>query len=180
MTYAGRLVEEYFERKGQPHASALDAAYQFEMTVLRDMLSRLEVILSDEGVDRATTLRVIRCMLYGAPSPAAAELRMRQDAEMVKVLSERPPVPFILPADVAAKLGLPPCEPVLQEAAITADGWCAAHHCFPSECSGRTHVHTVRCLNSLWEKVAVQAAAKGMDTNAGVTAALEAWAAGEG
>ena len=71
-------------------------------------------------------------------------------------------------------------EAVLQEAAITADGWCAAHHCFPSECSSRTHVHTVRLLNSLWERVAATAAAKGMDTNAGVTAALEAWAAGEG
>ena len=69
---------------------------------------------------------------------------------------------------------------VLREAAITADGWCAAHHCFPSECSSRTHVHTVRLLNGLWERVAAQAAAKGIDTNAGVTAALEAWAAGEG
>ena len=90
MTHAGRLVEEYFERKGQPRASALDAAYQFEMTVLRDMLSRLEVILEDEGVSRETIERVIRCMLYGSPSLADAELRMQQDAEMVKLLSERP------------------------------------------------------------------------------------------
>ena len=70
---------------------------------------------------------------------------------------------------------------VLQrEAAITSDGWCAAHHCFRTECTYRTHVRTVRCLDALWDKVAAKAAAKGTDTNAGVTAALEAWAASEG
>ena len=74
----------------------------------------------------------------------------------------------------------PSREAVLQEAAITADGWCGAHHCFPSECSSRTHVHTVRLLNALWERVAAKAAARGMDTNAGVTAALEAWASESG
>jgi hypothetical protein len=60
---------------------------------------------------------------------------------------------------------------------VTRDGWCSAHHCDRADCCDRTHVRTVRCLDSLWEKVAVRAAAKGMDTNAGVTAALEAWAA---
>ena len=66
-----------------------------------------------------------------------------------------------------------------REATIPPDGWCPTHHCFPAECTDRTHVHTVRLLNALWEKVAAKAAAKKMDTNAGVTAALEAWA-GEG
>jgi hypothetical protein len=58
---------------------------------------------------------------------------------------------------------------------VTADGWCAAHHMFRSECSERTHVHTVRCLDALWEKVAAAAAAKRMDTNSAVVAAIEAW-----
>jgi hypothetical protein len=46
---------------------------------------------------------------------------------------------------------------------------------FRSECSERTHVHTVRCLDALWERVAAAAAAKRMDTNSGVVAAIEAW-----
>lgn len=110
MTYAGQIIERYFERKGQPRAAALDAAYQFEMTVLRDMLSRLEVILEDERVGRDVIERVIRCMLYGSPSPAAAELRMRQDEEMVKLLERTPlsmHVSGIDPGALAA-LGLPP------------------------------------------------------------------------
>jgi hypothetical protein len=87
MSHAGQIIEDYFQRKGQPRDSALDAAYQFEMTMLRDMLSRLEVILDDEGVGPDTRERVIRCMLYGSPSPAAAEMRMRQEQEMVDLLN---------------------------------------------------------------------------------------------
>jgi hypothetical protein len=53
---------------------------------------------------------------------------------------------------------------------------CPAHHCDPADCKDRTHVHTVRCTNTLWDRVAAKAAAAGRDTNSGVTAALEAWA----
>jgi hypothetical protein len=107
MSYAREIVADYFRRRNVPPDSHLDGLYQYEMTVLRDMLDRLETILDDEGVPRQTAERVIRCMLYGSPSPAAAEERMRRDAEMVKLLSERPPVPFVMPADVAAQIGLP-------------------------------------------------------------------------
>ena len=108
MSYAAEAVRRYLGRTGTPHTSGLDAAYQYEWTILRDMLSRLEVILDDEGVPRETAERVIRCMLYGSPSPGAAEERMRCEAEVVKMLNERPAIPFEIPADVAAKLGLAP------------------------------------------------------------------------
>lgn len=110
MSHAGKLIEDYFQRKGQPRDTALDAAYQFEMTVLRDMISRLEVILEDEGVPSETAVRVIRCLLYGAPSAADAELRMQQQAEMVKLLQEMPPKPFDLGA-----AGLPPLAARVQD-----------------------------------------------------------------
>jgi hypothetical protein len=108
MSYATEAVRRYLGRTGAPRDTGLDAAYQYEWTVLRDMLSRLEVILEDEGVPRETAERVIRCVLYGSPSPGAAEERMRCEAEVVKMLNERPAIPFEMSADLAAKLGLPP------------------------------------------------------------------------
>lgn len=97
MSYASEMVGRYFQRTGQSSAGALDAAYQYHMTLLRDMISRLEVILDDEGVPRETAERVIRCLLYGAPSAADAELRMRQTEEMTALLAKLPPPPFYLP-----------------------------------------------------------------------------------
>ena len=108
MGVAHQVVADYFRRRDVPPDTSLDGLYQYEITLLRDMLDRLEVILDDEGVPREIAVRVIRCMLYGSPSPAAAEERMRRDAEMVKLLSERPPAPIHLPADMAAKPGMPP------------------------------------------------------------------------
>lgn len=50
MSYAGHLMEDYFRRTGRSGNQALDAAYQYQVTVLRDLLDRLEVILDDEHV----------------------------------------------------------------------------------------------------------------------------------
>ena len=70
MSLARHLTEQYLRRTRQPGDNALDAPWQFQHAVLRDMLTRLEVILEDEGVAPETIERVIRCMLYGAPSPS--------------------------------------------------------------------------------------------------------------
>lgn len=104
MGYAREIVADYFRRRNVPPDSHLDGLYQYEITILRDMLDRLEIILADEGVSREVGERVVRCMLYGSPSPAAAEERMRREREMVKLLERLPP----LPANVPAGLGLPP------------------------------------------------------------------------
>ena len=107
MTFAHHLVDDYFRRTGRPGDGALDGAYQFEVAILRDMLDRLEAILDDEGVERATAERVLRCLLYGAPSPAAAEARMRREVEMGSVLRHMPPLPVTVPGHQrAAALGL--------------------------------------------------------------------------
>jgi len=94
MGYASALIESYFRRLGHPPATAMDGVWQFEHAMLRDMLSRLEVILEDEGVDHATAERVIRCLLYGSPSPAVAEMRMRETERQVELLARMPPIPF--------------------------------------------------------------------------------------
>jgi hypothetical protein len=104
VSYAHTIVADYFRRRNIPSDSHLDGLYQYEITLLRDMLDRLEVILDDEGVPREVAQRVIRCMLYGSPSRAAAEERVRREAEVVKLMNERP---AFLTADVAASLGLP-------------------------------------------------------------------------
>jgi hypothetical protein len=104
VTRAHHIIEDYFRRTGQPRGSSLDGVYQYELAVLREMLTRLETILEDEGVARETVERVIRCMLYGAPSPADAELRMRQQERMAEMLQRMPPMPI----DVSGLLGMPP------------------------------------------------------------------------
>lgn len=50
----------------------------------------LEAILDDECVPRDVAVRVLRCLIYGAPSPADAELRVQQQEEMVKLLARIP------------------------------------------------------------------------------------------
>lgn len=104
MSESRHIIEDYFRRTGRPRDSALDGPYMYEMAVLRDLLDRLEVILEDEGVPPETVTRVIRCMLYGAPSPADAELRMRQQEQMIDLLN-RTPLP---PMNVSGLLGMPP------------------------------------------------------------------------
>jgi hypothetical protein len=106
VSYSGHLVESYLARTGQPRAGQRDAHYSYQWTVLRDMLARLEVILDDEDVPRETAERVIRCLLYGAPSAADADERMEQHAEMVNLMARVPPSPMFFPG--AADLGLPP------------------------------------------------------------------------
>lgn len=104
MSSAYQIIEDYFRRTGQPRDGALDAAFMYQRTVLRDLLARLETILADEGVEHAVAERVIRCMLYGAPSPADAGLRMQQQELMTEMLSRMPPGPI----DVTGLLGMPP------------------------------------------------------------------------
>jgi Mn-dependent DtxR family transcriptional regulator len=97
MGYASALVESYFRRVGYPSDSAIDGVWQFEHAVLRDMLSRLEVILDDEDVDRPTAERIIRCLLYGSPSPAVAELRERETKRTIELMQRLPPTPVFFP-----------------------------------------------------------------------------------
>jgi hypothetical protein len=102
VSFASSSLEEYFHRAVRPRDGQLDAAYQFQVSVLRDILGRLEVILDDEGVPRETTERVIRCMIYGTPSPADAEYRMRQQDEMMRMIARTPPEAMVTEGMIAA------------------------------------------------------------------------------
>lgn len=100
------LIESYFARTGQPKAHRLDAAYAYQWELLRDLMKRLEVILEDEdSVTPEAATRVLRALLYGAPSAADAELRMRQQDEMVKLLGEnRQPITWTDPVSTPDSL----------------------------------------------------------------------------
>lgn len=102
MSYAGQIMEDYFRRTGRPGAMALDAAYQYQTTVLRDLLERLEVILDDEHVPEVVIQRVLRCMLYGSPSVADAELRVEQAKQIQDLLARVPPLPVVVPSTAPA------------------------------------------------------------------------------
>lgn len=106
MSYTGDLVESYQRRSGQPRDSQRDAPYSYQWSVLRDMMARLEVILDDEGVPREAACRVLRCLLYGAPSAADAEQRMEREREMIDLMARVPPAPLNFPG--AADIGMPP------------------------------------------------------------------------
>lgn len=104
MSLSSRLTEDYRHRTGTSRAAQLDAHYAYQWSVLRDMLGRLEVILDDEGIPRETTERVLRCLLYGSPSQADAELRVEQDERLKEALMRTPPMSIAFPGG----LGLPP------------------------------------------------------------------------
>ncbi len=110
MTYARNmaddLIRQWRERAEQPKPGELDAWYQQEWALLSDLLRRLEVILADERVPEDAARRVMRCLLYGSPSPVAAWHRERQDREMTRLVSEGLPS-VIITDEAAARLGLP-------------------------------------------------------------------------
>jgi hypothetical protein len=106
VSFSRHLVDSYQQRTGQPRDGHLDARYAYQWAILRDMLARLEVILDDEDVPRETAERVLRCLLYGAPSAADAEQRMEREQAMIDLMARVPPMPVHFPG--AADLKMPP------------------------------------------------------------------------
>jgi hypothetical protein len=90
------MLQKHFGRVGL-NRPPLDAAFQYQVTVLRELVLRLEGVLEDEGVPAETRERVIRCMVYGTPSAADAELRAEQQEEMAGLLAAAPPGPLSFP-----------------------------------------------------------------------------------
>ncbi len=107
MSYTNHLVESYLRRTGQPGDVQKDGVYAYQWAVLRDVLVRLEVILEDEGVPRATAERVLRCLLYGAPSAADAGMRIDQDDRTAELLARVPPT-LLIPLQKRAGLDVRP------------------------------------------------------------------------
>jgi hypothetical protein len=105
MSYTNHLVESYQRRTGQPGDGHKDGVYAYQWAVLRDVLVRLEVILEDEDVPRATAERVLRCLLYGAPSAADADMRTEPHDRTAELLARIPP-PLLVPPQKHASTGV--------------------------------------------------------------------------
>lgn len=87
---SAEMMALHFERVGQPARTGLDATYQFQMSRLQDMVARLGVILEDEGVPDPVAERVVRAVLYGAPTESDAHERMRQQEAMAETAGRMP------------------------------------------------------------------------------------------
>ncbi|MEV6449655.1 hypothetical protein [Amycolatopsis sp. NPDC051716] len=76
-----QVIKLHFLRLG-PSKAALreDATYSAQIRFMRNMVHRLGIVLEDEGVPDETAERIVRGVLYGAPTEEAAELRMAQAA----------------------------------------------------------------------------------------------------
>jgi len=85
-----RLAHDYFTRIGLKPASQLDATYQWELAHVAETSTRLAAILDDEGIPDETATRIIRSVMYGAPSVAEAEQRMKH-MDLLRKLFETPP-----------------------------------------------------------------------------------------
>lgn len=94
MSLAQQIADNYFNRTRDQADGQLDAAYQFQWTLLRDILARLEVILDDKGIPGQVAEDILRSLVYGAPSPAEAQLRMQQMQTIMDLAAQVPPRPF--------------------------------------------------------------------------------------
>ncbi|HMH59023.1 MAG TPA: hypothetical protein VK537_07565 [Galbitalea sp.] len=103
MIDAHRLAHDYFSRIALKPASRLDATYQWQLTQVIETSTRLAAILDDEGIPDETAARIIRSVLYGAPSVVEAEQRMKH-MDLLRKMFETPPEfsPERLRADLEA------------------------------------------------------------------------------
>lgn len=62
------------------------------------MVTRLAVILEDEGISDETATRIVRSLLYGAPTEAEAELRMQQEKRLMEVAMNQPTTEYLIRA----------------------------------------------------------------------------------
>lgn len=90
MSTSDDLFRSYARRMGLALTAHQDGQFDYSLNVLREILQRLEVILEDEGVEPEKATRILRCLLYGAPSEADAEERIRTHQEMVKLMQAAP------------------------------------------------------------------------------------------
>jgi hypothetical protein len=63
------------------------------------MLHLVDVVMEDEGIEPAVRAKVVRCVLYGSPNVADAELRMEQQQRMVDLVKYQAAPMVILPKD---------------------------------------------------------------------------------
>lgn len=84
---------DYLVRRGT--ITHHDEVMAFQEQALADMLVRLEIVLADEDVPPEKITRVLRSLLYSAPTEADALLRMKQQERLYEALTG--PVPGFFP-----------------------------------------------------------------------------------
>lgn len=92
MSEARDILDRYLQRTGlrQP----VDAAWQFQVTLLRQWVDHLDEVLDSNRVDPQTRITVIREFIYGiVPQDAEAELRVTMQKDMTYWAERAGPVP---------------------------------------------------------------------------------------
>ena len=91
-----RLVDDaiaHYERRRPKAAAAydLDSTHNALTKWMESVLYLVDMVLEDEEVPVGTRRNVARCILYGSPNPADAQLRMEQVELMQNALKMGPP-----------------------------------------------------------------------------------------
>ena len=94
--HMSRLVDDAISRYEQrrPKAAAaydLDPTHHALAKWMESVLHLVDMVLEDEDVPVDTRRNVARCILYGSPNPADAELRMEQQEQIRDVLKYASP-----------------------------------------------------------------------------------------
>jgi hypothetical protein len=78
---ARRILDNYLQRTGLRQPA--DAAQQFQVTLLRQMVDHLDEVLDANHIEAGVRARVIREFIYGTvPEQAEAELRVAMHKDM--------------------------------------------------------------------------------------------------
>jgi hypothetical protein len=84
MGYVDHALRDYQSRMG--HLVQADAWYQYQLEMLRTMLTRMQIVLEDEGVPEEMIRSVIRCLIYGSPDPSEAIIRQNYEQQAKDLL----------------------------------------------------------------------------------------------
>lgn len=85
-----RMWQEHLQRVGGREMYDRDPTYRASMSVLRDFVRHLGIVLEDEGIPPELAERIVRGVLYGSPNVADAEQRMRDRELIAEALMHRP------------------------------------------------------------------------------------------
>jgi hypothetical protein len=92
MSYASDQLRRITNLNGDGRPK--DAAYNYQLAVLREILSVVEDVLNEEHVPDEVAERIIRTVIYGGrPHRADADQRIELTAELADALSRQMPVP---------------------------------------------------------------------------------------
>jgi hypothetical protein len=89
---------------GAQRAETFDPIHSHLTWWMDRMLHLADMVMEDEGIDSAVRAKVIRCLLYGSPNVADAELRMVQQEQLVEFARTAQPS-LLVTGDLAQRLG---------------------------------------------------------------------------